>query len=148
MILDIQTQLATAYAPTSTGTTTPGPVVDLEAVVDLGMGNDVIFYLQQTVTATSGGSATVDFQLIGNATDPTFASNNFTIIDQGAIALATLVAGYEQKIKYPRGFLIRYLKLAFVIGTAALTAGTWNAWLLNDAVQDIRAYPAGYANPG
>lgn len=147
-VQDIQTQLATAYSPTATGANTQGQYVDLETIVDEGMGNDIVFYVQVAAAATSGGSATVDFQLIGNPTDPTFSSGNLTLIDTGLIAVATLVAGYEVKIKIPRGFLIRYLKLNVQIGTAVLTAGTFNAWLTTDSLQDIRAYPAGYSLAG
>lgn len=153
----------TPYAPTSVATNIiTTSVVDLVANTDIGAGNDVEFTAWVNATVTSGGSATVQIQLLGNATDPTFTSNNVVLYDTGAIAKATLVAGYRMAAaKIPRakflgyesavvsatGPTLRYYTYAVIIATAALTAGSFNAYLTGDGgVQDNIAYPSGYSN--
>lgn len=153
----------TPYAPTGTGTNViTTSVVDLVSNTDLGAGNDVEFTAWVTTAVTSAGAATVQILLYGNATDPTFTSNNVTLYDTGAIAKATLVAGYRMAAaKIPRakffgyesavvsasGPTLRYFTYAVVIGTANLTAGAFNAYLTNDGgIQDNIAYPSGYSN--
>lgn len=157
-ILDSATQLAVAFAPTSTGTATVPNYIDAQAPgtptaqsEDWGMGNDWIWFTQVNATFTSGGSATLAIQLIGNATDPTFASGNVTIVNATpAVPVATLVKGFEGasyggwKIKYPRGSKVRYITMQTVIATAAMTAGSLNSWLTNDDMQDIQSSAAGY----
>jgi hypothetical protein len=145
MILDISTQLATAFAPTLVAATPAPNYLDLLALADAGMGADWIWYTNVKTLFTSAGAATLDLILQGNATDPTFAAGNVTVLDSGVIALAALVKGYELKLKYPRGFNVRYLRVVATIGTAAMTAGAIDSWLTNDDMQDVRAYPAGYS---
>jgi hypothetical protein len=144
MILDISTRLANAFAPTLVAATAAADYLDLLAAADAGMGNDWVWYTNIGLTFTSGGAGTLDLTLQGNLTDPTFSSDNLTILDSGVIALATLVRGYEIKLKYPRGFNVRYLRVVATIATAAMTAGNLSSWLTNDDMQDVKAYPAGY----
>lgn len=149
MILDANLQLAAAFSPTATGTTSAPNYIDLLAIQDAGMGNSLIWYVQTAAAATSGGAATLDFILQGNPSDPTFASGNVTVVDatQGVLTgFATYGLGFEYKLKYPRGFNVRYLRIQAVIATAVLTGGTFNSWIIGDqdAVQDNRPYAAGY----
>lgn len=155
MILDAQGQYANKWAPTLVQANLSTNVVDhlpgsppSGAFIDLGMGASIGFYLRVDQTVTSGGAATVDFAWLGNLTDPTFASGNLTLWDSGAIGKATLTAGYEYKIKAPRGSAIRYSVLQITIGTAALTAGQFSAWVLNDDFQDNKTSPAGFSLAG
>ena len=150
MILDANLQLAANFAPTAVTTTSAPNYVDLLAIQDAGMGNSLIWYIQTAIAATSAGAATLDFILQGNPSDPTFTAGNVTVLDatQGAlVGFATYATGFEFKLKFPRGSNIRYLRIQAVIGTAALTAGTFNSWLIGDqdAVQDNRPYAAGYS---
>lgn len=160
MLLDITDCLTapaavlTPYAPTTVGThTNTAPYIDRMVLMDDGTGADVTFIVYVSTTATSNGSATVQFKLLGNATDITFASGNVVLADSGAIAVATLVAGYRFVAKIPRQNFAsvepttayyRYLALSVVIGTADLTAGAFNAWISNDGIQDNNSYKAGY----
>jgi len=142
-VLDISDQLATAFAPT-TGTSSPaGVYIDRLIKMYDGMGASVIFYGNIASQMTSGGSATVDFILQGD-NDPAFGTAA-TVCETGAVAVASLVAGYEFKIKIPRlPTAYRYYRLAVTIAVANLTGGSVNAWLTNDDMQDNVSYAAGY----
>lgn len=157
MYFDLLDQMMSAYAPTSTGTTntpTTGPYLDRTVAMEDGAGEPLFFYGEVATTATSGGSATVQFLLLGNPSDPTFASGNVTVYDSGAIAVATLAAGYQfARAPIPRrqagglettGLLLRYYQTRVVIATAALTAGAFNSWLTTKPLQDNLSYARNY----
>jgi hypothetical protein len=145
-ITDAATQLATAYAPTAVATNVNGTYVDVVTSNDLGKGADILWYTQVVAAATTSAGATVQFKLQGNPSDPTFASGTVDIelAPLTAIAAASLTAGTEYKVKIRRGSPYRYYRIAVVIGTGVLTAGTFNSWLTIDDMQDNVSYPAGY----
>ena len=155
MILDVLNQFASAFAPTGTGTNFSTYYIDRQIGMDDGKGSDLIFYVRVGTTCTTGGgSATVDFRLYGNPTDPTFSSGNVLITSTGPIAFASLVSGFEPaKLKFPRTIPqettwatgpLRYLVMDVHIATAALTAGAFDAWLTPDDPQDNMSYPRNY----
>lgn len=153
MLNDLLDQVMRSYAPTSTGTTLQN-YIDLKVPMEEGAGADVFMYVNVAATATSGGSATVQFKAVGNLSDPTFASGNITLAISDAIAVASLVAGYQIKIPIKRQDMVslqskttfgRYITIQVIIGTAALTAGTFNGWFSPGPMQDNLSYPAGYA---
>jgi len=80
------------------------------------------------VAAASAGAATVQFQLQTSADDNTWV----TLWTSAAFPVASVVAGFSQKLHVPVGAL-RYLRVNYIVGTAALTAGTFQA-LLSDSV--------------
>ena len=92
--------------------------------------------IQVTTAVTSGGSATVAFQLVSDAQSPLAADGSETLhFATAAIPKATLVAGYELVIPVPlegSNTYERYLGLQQSVGTAALTAGAINAFLTFD----------------
>lgn len=153
MILDLTDQVMSSYAPTSTGTTLQS-YIDRIAAMENAAGYAISVYIQVAASVTSGGAGTVQFQAIGNASDPTFASGNVVLFDSGIIAKTTLVAGYQIRgtIKRanagsvePTTSFLRYLTITSTIATAALTAGTFNAWFKEgESQQDNLTYPAGY----
>jgi hypothetical protein len=114
---------------------------DSTNVIDLGAGYDAFgtasglsnpgegdqLWLNVVVTTafTSGGAATLTVAL-NHSTD----NSSWTVVLQTpAIALATLVAGY-QIIRMPLpANLNRYLKMIYTIGTAVMTAGAVSAWI-------------------
>ena len=150
-ITDINTQLATAFAPTN-GTQYPSVYLDTGALTDWGMGNDWIWYIQLAATFTVGTS--LDLQLQGNNTDPTFATGtSVVILDTGVIAEANLLIGAEFKMKVPRAFTYananlntgdyRYIRIkAITVGTHS--TGSLNSWLTMDAMQDNLPPAIGY----
>ena len=105
-----------------------------DSVVDLGVGGDAIgreLWLDVHVTTkcTSDGAATLAAALYTSA-DEAFGTS--TLLVSGAtIALANLDAGDKVLVcRVPPGAL-RYLRITYTIGTAALTAGKWSAQLVD-----------------
>ncbi len=149
MILDSATQLLAAYAPVTSGAAQwNNTYIDLLAKMVPGAGADIIWLVNVNTTATSGGSATVLHKLEGNPTDATFASGNVLLAQLPntgtGTAVASVVAGLQFTTKIPRSAVVRYIRHTVTIGTADLTAGKFDSWLLNDDVQDNQAYAAGY----
>lgn len=145
----------TPFAPTTVAAhINTASYIDRLVSMDDGLGMVLDFYVDVTTAATSGGAATVDFQLLGNATDPTFASGNVVVADSGVIPFATLVLGYQICLKLSQqayaefqttGTQPRYYALNMQIAGAALTAGAVNAWLTMDrSIAGNLQYKAGY----
>lgn len=151
-ILDANARLASSFTPTLVQATAGTNVIDTLALADYGSGSDWIWYFEIAAAFTSLGSATMQLKLLGNATDPAFGSNNVTILDTGALALAVWALGYEQKLKIPRALPgtnqstnnYRYIEMTATIAVAAMVLGTINSWISQDAMQDNRMYPANY----
>lgn len=111
-------------------------------VIDLGAGSKPLYdlddlYLVITIdtAVTSGGSATVQFILASDAQAAIAVDGSATQHwASAAIAKATLVAGYVVAIvELPKQPVYeRYLGILQVTGTAALTAGKFNAFLTLD----------------
>lgn len=148
MILDSKAQLATSFAPTTPHDGTilfPTTYYDALTPIDMGAGETVGFYMQVGTTAV-GATNTTTFYLIGNLTDPTFASGNIKLFISDAIAVASLFKGYQIQAKVRPGSVARYFTLGVALATADLSAGAFNAWLLCDDFQTAKnSYPAGYS---
>lgn len=118
------------------------------SVIDLTLGSNLrdaasgtaplALEVEIGTAVTSGGSGTLDVQLLANATDPTFSASNIVLLDYGVIAYTTLAAKYVfPRLVIPRQALnvdyehltslYRYITLNLIVGTAALTGGTLNA---------------------
>lgn len=86
--------------------------------------------IQILTTVTSGGAATLQFQLI-QADDAALTTGIEVLAETAALALATLVAGYRPRLRLPpMGLTKRYLGLRVVNATAATTGGTFHASLV------------------
>lgn len=149
MILDERTEFAdaTALSTAGTGLAAIGDVIDTSVARNLGNGGvPVYLVIQVTTAATSGGSATVAFQLVSDSVAPPAANGTETLHwESAAIPVASLIAGYTLIVPLPpEGSLAyeRYLGVQQNVGTAALTAGAVNAFLTLDPSQ-WRAYPDG-----
>jgi hypothetical protein len=124
---------ATALSTSGTGRQLVGDVIDLSVARDIGMGAPLYFVLQVVTAFTSGGAATVQFELASDAqaaiaTDGT-ATEHFT---SSAFALASLTANAILAIvpiPLEGPVYERYLGVVANVGTAALTAGSVNAFL-------------------
>ncbi|HTR86974.1 MAG TPA: hypothetical protein VMI56_21010 [Reyranella sp.] len=132
-------------SPTSTGSTPSTNVIDLGIARDIGGAVTDELFLECKVTAafTSGGSATMQVQLQGSNDN-----SSWSILEQSdAIAVASLVQGYQflpgRMVSPQSGTPFRYLRLNYVIGTAAMTAGTLVAGL-TASLQKSPVYPRGY----
>jgi hypothetical protein len=105
------------------------------AEIDIGKGEPVECLITVNETVTSGGAATVQAILsMGTGVDGNGDINagEVTLFDSGAIAVATLVAGYQFKFRsfFP-GTKLRYLQLRYVIAAFATTAGKITAGIVD-----------------
>lgn len=143
MILDERTEFADALTcVANVGNAILGDVIDLGATPtlrDLGNGQP-IYLVIQVDTAITGTSSTVQWQLCSDST-ANLATSKTVHLDTGAIAEATLVAGYTKVLALPaEATYERYLGLWQTVGTANLSAGKINAFLATD-VSKYTVYP-------
>lgn len=100
---------------------------------DLGRSKMVDVLVQVTTTVTSGGSATIAFDL---CTSTAADKSTGLVVHQStpAIALATLVAGYQFRLEIPPGLPVtgQYLFVRFTVATATTTAGAFSAGIVAD----------------
>lgn len=138
MILDGLLQFSGSVNPTAgqlvtaLGNTVSTNVIDLAGVGtgnttrDIGAGSALEVEVSVLNTLTSGGAATVQFQLL-QADDAAMSVNPQVIVQTDAIPFSQLTAGtivplhYDRASPYPAR---RYIALRYVIGTAALTNAT------------------------
>ncbi len=128
MILDSLNEFSDAQVMSTAGTgaTASTNLIDLNAEGD-AYGNELYLIIGITTAVTSGGAATVQFKL--ETDDNAAFSSAKELWASSAIAKATLVAGYQVcAIRIPAG-CERYLRVTYTVGTAALTAGVFDAFL-------------------
>lgn len=113
-------------AVTDVGANPSSDSLDLTTeLADVGVGTPVFLNIEVHTTVTSGGSATVAFSLQHSTDNSSFATKFIT----DAIGKASLTAGKRIiRTPLPAG-LSRYVRVAYTVGTAALTAGKFNAYL-------------------
>jgi len=142
MLIDRETQFSDAQPITSTGATPSTNVLDLGANRDLGSGVTLFLALlcQVTTAFTSGGAATLQVQW---QTSPD-TSGWTTIAQSEPVPVASLIAGYRFLPGPPLGPTARYLRLNYLVGTAAMTAGKMTASFV-PALDVQRAYSRGYS---
>jgi len=142
MLIDKQNQLSDAQAVTSTGSTASSNVIDLGVARDIagGVVEALKLLIQVNTTFTSGGSATLQVQVQTSADNSSWS----TLAESAAIPVASLVQGYRFFENGVPGPTSRYLRLNYVVGTAAMTAGKLDAALVPSLdVQPV--YARGYA---
>lgn len=138
MILDRENLFSDGQAVTSTAASTD--YIDLGVDRDIGIGNELELLISVDTAVTADGSATVTFALqTDNAS--TFDTGPTTLWASSAIGKATLVAGYQIKVRVPRG-TDRYLRVNYTVATGPLTAGAFTAGILLD-VDDQVIYAKG-----
>lgn len=137
MIIDRLAEFCDATTvTTATGTHAIGSNLNLgSAVKDFGQGQTPFLVITVDTAFTSGGSATVAFQLVSDAQDPPAADATETVHWRShPFAVATLVAGYSFGVAMPFGdkHYEQYLGIEAIVATASLTAGKINAFLTFD----------------
>lgn len=140
MILDERNEFAdaTALDTGGTGRVLVGDVIDLGATSsDIGNGQPLYAVIQVDTAVTSGGSATVSFEIASDAQAAIAVDGTATVhAVTAAIPKASLVAGYlVAAVALPIGSYERYLGIIQNVGTAALTAGKINAFLTTDVAK-------------
>ncbi len=164
-MMDTALHVANAYAPTSdSGALLFQSYWDLLVAQDEAPGMDLKVLGVVTAAATSAGSATIRAVVVGNASDNTFnggtlaGGGNVILGDTTALAFATWAVQYQffrltisrqalqgvlEDLATSNQFL-RYLTVGFVIGTANLTGGVFDAWFHFGSLQDTMPYQSGY----
>lgn len=138
-IIDRSLQLAIAQTVTASAATTD--VIDAGATKNAAIGRDIgsgkQLYLEFNVTTacTAAGAATVTFSLQDSADNSSYAD----VLASAPVAKAELVAGKTVYIPLPVG-LRRYVRGYFTVTTGPLTAGAFNAQIV-DGANYIRSYP-------
>jgi len=140
MILDNQAIYANAQAVTTLGDTPSTNSYD-HGPGSPGQGlNDVALVVKTNAGVTSGGAATVQAVLQDSADNTTFADVQTL---NNAAALAALGANKTVAVSRFPANLRRYTRVVFRVGTAALTAGSFSAFVVMDT--DLQQYlPSGF----
>lgn len=120
-----------------------GDVMDTGATPttkNLGVnGRPIYLVISIDEAVESNGSATVAFTLLSDSTE-NLATSATTHINTGAIAKATLVAGYQMVYPLPPGNYERYMGVYAQTAVQTLNAGKCSAYLTLDPPQ-WAAYP-------
>jgi hypothetical protein len=130
--IDKSIRLSEAQAVTASAASTN--VIDSHvALRNLGDGEPLWLVVAVGTAAESGGASTVTISLQDSADNSSFA----VVLQGPAIAKATLVAGYRAFcVALPPG-LRRYFRVNYVVATADLTAGTFDAFIVGDLQQNV-----------
>jgi hypothetical protein len=142
MIMDSLLEFGDGFDLTeTTGTYLLTNQIDMQEAKDLGNGQPVYLVIQID-TAISGTSSTINFRLRSDSSAAIHATTSTAHIETGAIAEATLVAGYTVVIPLPieGNVYERYLGVQAVIGAATITVGTCSAFLTLDPI-GWKSYP-------
>ncbi|MEQ9347741.1 MAG: hypothetical protein RIG26_14975 [Thalassospira sp.] len=102
----------------------PGTVYGAAAALarNVGPGTPVPILVQLVETVTSGGAATMQFQ-IETADELAFDTTNVVVAQSRVYALADLVAGLKWGVGVLPNDMKRFIRVNYVIGTATTTAG-------------------------
>lgn len=140
-MLDTSTKFAIAQAVTSLGDTASTNTYDNGSANagDLALTQDLWLTVSCSTTATSGGAGTLTPVLQDSADGSTWAD----ALVGPTSALAALVAGATLWQTSPPAGTRRYLRVVFRVGTAALTAGKFEAFISTDIQRNV-ARPSGF----
>lgn len=144
MILDERTEFCDAVALNTggAGSYLLGDVIDLGEAKDLGNSDPLYLVVQVDTTATSGGSATGQFNLVTD--DNASLSSPAVLVSSKAWAVADMTAGTTlMVVQLPMEGTAyeRYLGIQQTTGTAAFTAGKINAFITHTPAR-WKAYDA------
>jgi hypothetical protein len=148
MLIDKQNQFSAdaGDSPTGTGSTASTNIIDLGVARDIGGAvTDQLMLLCEVVTAfTSGGSATLQVQFQTAPDNGSGAPGSWVTLSQSdAVPVASLVQGYKFLPGELPGGTQRFIRLNYVVGTAAMTGGTLKSALVPSLdVQPV--YPRAY----
>ena len=147
MLIDSQNQFSDQQAVTATGATASTHTIDLGSSRDIGSAavDRLALLCQVAVAFASGGAATLQVQVQTAPDNGAGAPGSWTTLAQSdAVPVASLVQGWRFLPGGLPGGTLRFLRLNYVVGTAAMTAGKLTAGLV-PALDVRRTYPRGYA---
>ncbi len=129
MRLDAENEFSDAQAETTVASHDSDNIYDMNVAGD---AEKALWLNARVNTAfTSGGAGTLRVQAIHDS-DNGFATTPVIFEDTGVLALATLVAGYTFFKKRLPANMQQHVKLVYIIGTAAMTGGSIDAYLAPD----------------
>lgn len=133
---DLELCLATALDTGTAGADLAGNVIRTQRInMNLAVGKPLYCVIRVDTTVTSGGSATVEFALRSDDAAAVHVTTSTFHATTGAIAKATLVAGYTRILVLPPGVYEEYLGLIVTSAVADLTAGKIDAWITDNVSQ-------------
>ena len=140
-IEDRQLMMSLDQAVTATAASTD--YIDLGAVRNVGVGEELWVVFTVTTTTTSGGSTTLDL-VIQSDDNTSFSSATTAQTIASGVAKATLVAGYQIKVNLqPFTTAERYIRGYYTVNTANFTAGAFRLGIQKD-VEIYKAPSAPY----
>lgn len=146
MILDKKAEFSDAQSIVGVAATAINSTnyIDLGSARDIGAGESLWLIVQiQTTVLAAGGAANVTFKLLQDTQADMASGSADTLWTSGAIAKATLVAGYRIAVRVPRTTK-RYIRVTATPDTNDTTAGKIDAFLVKDA--DMQTYyPSGFS---
>lgn len=137
MIFDVQNEFSAAQAVTAAAASTN--YIDLGAVRDLGLGENLYVVLNVDVALTDSGSdSTVTVDLQGDSTTTFTPDGTQTLFTVAAVA----AIGTQYIARVQPGFAgnYRYIQLYFTPNNGNLTTGSFTAFLCH-GVQKATSYP-------
>jgi len=93
-----------------------------------------------STAVTSGGAATVQAKLQTSTDNATWVD----MVSGPVVALANLVAGAILLQVQPPPGMLQYWRVAYVVGTAVLTGGAFDAYISNTIQRNV-AEPSGFS---
>lgn len=140
-MLDTSTKFSIAQAPTAIGDTASTNVYDNGSAnsAEIGLTQELWVNVTCSTTATSAGAATLAIVLQDSADNSSWAD----VIVSGVYALASITAGTTLLLTQPPVGTRRYLRVAYRIATAVLTAGKFEAFISLDAQRNV-SRPSGF----
>jgi hypothetical protein len=147
MLIDSQNQFSAAQAVTSTGSTASSNIIDLGVARDIGgaVTNHLALLCEVVTPFASGGSATLAVQFQTAPDNGSGAPGSWvTLAQSDAIPVASLTRGYRFLPGGIPGPTQRFVRLNYVVGTAAMTAGALTAGFV-PALEVTTSYARGYA---
>ena len=129
MYLDKQLEMSDAQTFT-TGTNASTNSIDTSEAGDAGVS--LWLEIRIAVAIVGGSGSTIQIQAIHDS-DSAFGTTPVTFFDSGAVAWATLIAGYEVvKMRLPAN-MQRWIKCSYIVAVADITGGAVDAFLTPDA---------------
>jgi len=135
--------LGTALNTGGAGSYIVGDAIDLSVARDVGAGQPLYLVISVSVTCASA-TGTLQFALLTDAQDPALISAEQLMLTPEFVA-ADLTAGtllFAASLPSGHPAYERYIQLMQITGTAAWTAGNFNAYL-TDAVPNWVSYADG-----
>lgn len=134
---DSQLIFAEAQAVTATGDTASTNVYDTGGANGQGdagqTGENLWINAVCTTVPTSGGSATIQAVLSHSADNITYTD----VVAGPALAFAGVTLGMVLLQVQPPPGMLEYWRVTWRVGTAALTAGKFDAWVSNTIERNI-----------